>query len=326
LSLQSSPTLHAILVAAGLAAATSASTAGPCALKQFASIPAGYLADGRNVLEVSIDGDPAKLLLDTGSPFNLLGRAYVDRRQMPVRDMGGAAYGLTGRALQQVTHANQLTLGNAVARDPSFLIGNGFGDGRDGGVVGVFGTDYLAKFDVELDPTTGRVKLFSPDHCPGSVVYWAKDYFRLAIHLTDDKHVETKVAVDGKELKALIDTGADRTTMRLAVARDLFGLGTEAAGAQARAKITGVEGVKVDTFTHVFHSLTFGDITLRDTKIEIADIDQGKGAEWVGSRIVGNPGQPDVIIGMSLLRQLHLFIAYSEPAIYFTIAEPKSAG
>ena len=73
--------------------------------------------------------------------------------------------------------------------------------------------------------------------------------------------------------------------------------------------VHGMDGIKIDAFPHTFHSMTFGGITLNDTQMIVADIDQGKGSEQTGSRIRGNHDQPDVIIGMSLLRKLHLFIA-----------------
>jgi hypothetical protein len=97
----------------------------------------------------------------------------------------------------------------------------------------------------------------------------------------------------------MIDTGAPSTTMRLST---------------ARGDLHGMDGIKINAFPHTFHSMTFGGITLNDTQMIVADIDQGKGREQTGSRIRGNHDQPDVIIGMSLLRKLHLFIAYSEPA------------
>jgi hypothetical protein len=48
-------------------------------------------------------------------------------------------------------------------------------------------------------------------------------------------------------------------------------------------------------------------------------MDVGRGTKVTGSHIAGLGGQEDVIIGMSLLRKLHVFIAYEEPALYFTV-------
>jgi len=48
-------------------------------------------------------------------------------------------------------------------------------------------------------------------------------------------------------------------------------------------------------------------------------MDSGRGASNVGSHISGLRDREDVIIGMALLGKLHVFIAYSEPALYFTL-------
>jgi predicted aspartyl protease len=315
-----------IAVASGVAGAlgtVSASVAGECQLKQLASIPAAFTNSGRIVVDVSLDDAPVKMLIDTGASINLLGQAFVEQQGMQVFDSQGTVYGLTGKELHQVARVSRLRLGNAVARDPVFVVGDMGREGNNGGPVGIFGADYLAQYDVEIDPTGGFVKLFSSDHCPGKVVYWTNEYFRLPAHLTLDHHLEVQITVDGKELKAMIDTGAPTTTMRLAAARDVFGIESPSPGAPAPGQVRGVDGVGIEAFRHQFKSLTFGDITLNDTQMTIADIDQGKGGYSLGSRITGNHAQPDVIIGMSLLRQLHLVIAYSEPAIYFTVVERK---
>ena len=326
MSLPRSTAFCAALTLLGSVAAAPPSVAAECRLKEVTAIPASFNARGRIVLDAAIDGDPVKLVLDTGSVFDILGESYVRRRGMPIIETRELGFGLSGKELRRVTRISQLNLGNLVARDPIFLVGEVGDDGATAHPVGLFGTEYLAKFDVELDPAAGQVKLFSPDHCPGDGVYWAKEYFRLPVHLTRYYRLEAQIEVDGKELKALIDTGAQTTTMRLAAAQDLFGIGLDSAGAAPPGKIHGADGVKLDAIPHIFHSLSFGGITLNDTKMIVADIDQGKGTNILGTRIEGNHAQPDVLIGMSLLRQLHLFIAYSEPAIYFTIAETKPAG
>jgi predicted aspartyl protease len=271
-----------------------------------------------------IDGDPEKLVLDTGATHNILGQVYVERRGMQIIETPRLGYGLTGKELDQITRVSQLTLGNMIARDPSFVIGIFGGDGSKGGSVGLFGSEYLANFDVEIDPMAGRINLFSPRHCPGAGVYWAPEFFQVPVYLTQTNRIEVQIEVDGKTLKGLIDTGAPETTMRLATAEAVFDIVPDGTNGPAHRKFSGVDGVKIDAFSHTFKSLTFGGITLRDTKMTIADIDQGKGAAHKGSRIVGNHAQPDVLIGMSLLRKLHLFIAYSESSVYFTLAETKT--
>jgi predicted aspartyl protease len=314
--------LAALLVGTfGLTATAPAGAAEDCRLKQFASIPTTFGADGRVALEVAINDQPAKLLIDTGAGLSFLDRAFVDHVRLPQYDTPVLGYGLTGRPIDRAARVARFALGRAVIHNQSFAIGSVGGDGTDGRPVGIFGANYLAPYDVEIDPVGRHLNLFLPDHCTGQTVYWANEYFRLPVHLTEGKGLEATVQVGGKSVRALLDTGASVTTMRLAIARDLFNL-TPPAGAPAT--LSGVDGSRLDSFVHRFESLTLGGITLHDTAVVIADIDSGKGATRYGTRIRGNPEQPDMLIGMPLLRRLHLFIAYSEPAVYFTLADPAA--
>lgn len=311
-----------LLCAVSLAAAAPPAFADDCRLTEFASLPSNYGAGGPITLDVTIDDRPAKLALDTGSGLSFLFQGFVDRFDLPQHDTQDFAYGLTGKPIHKIVQVEHMTLGRGAISNGVFGVANIPSDGTDRQPVGIFGAGYLANFDVELDPTAGRVNLFDPKHCPGHVVYWAKEYFRLPVHFGDGKRLETEVTLDGRPVRAMIDTGAGVTTLRLAVARSLFGIDQPDAAAGRQLTLQGLEGAPLDTFPHVFHTLTLGGITLNDTKVIIADINSGRGAEHTGSRIVGLPDQPDMLIGLPLLRRLHLFIAYSEEAIYFTIADP----
>ena len=306
------------IVALLVSAVLTPAAADSCQLEQFASVPVKFAPSGHLLLDVALDGEPTELILDTGAGASTLSGAYVERRQWPVSETRVWGYGLTGKGLSGMVRVGLLRLGDAVSRGPAFGVANFGGDGRDGGPVGLFAADYLANYEVELDLAAGRIKLFSQDHCAGTLVFWAREYFRLPLQLTQDKRLTAEVPVDGRTLKALIDTGAPQTTMRLATARQLF----DVAPPDGRtATASGIDGVKIATFPHKFDSLTFGGITLRNTTVQISDINSGQGAGNPGSHITGKLDQPDLIIGMSLLRQLHFLIAYSEPALYFTVGD-----
>jgi predicted aspartyl protease len=313
----------AILLGCCLLSATA--WADDCKLKQFAAVSARFTKNGRILLDLSIDGEPAKMILDTGGAVSTLEEAYVDRRKLPAVDSGRKIVGMTGTQLYRATRVSELTLGNAVAHDVVFQVTSLLRNGGNGGPVGLFGADFLVPHEVELDPEAGRVTLFSPDHCPGNVVYWAKEYFRVPFDMTPDGRIEVAVTIDGKVFHGLVDTGAPMTTMRLAVAQAAFNITPESVDEQSRGYTNGVDGVKISAFAHNFQSLTFGGITLQNTKVVIADIDSGQGATHAGSRITGNSKQPDLLIGMSLLSRLHMFISYSERALYFTLADHSPA-
>lgn len=314
---------RAAAVLALLLAGLESARAESCQLKQFASIPAEFRGN-RIFIDVSINDQPTKLVVDTGAGFSVIGAAFAERLGLPMAETGTTGYGLTGRGLNGAAKVAALKLGNAVSRDAAFGLARFGDDGKDGGAVGLFAADYMANYDVEFDPAGGRLKLFSQDHCTGKVVYWDKEYFRLPASLTPDKRLMVDLRINDKPLRGLIDTGAGSNVLRLAVARRLFDVDPEAEGLKHHSA-EGIDATKVDMFPHVFDSLSFGDITLRNTSVQVLDMDSGKGASNVGSHISGLRDQEDVIIGMALLSKLHIFIAYSEPAVYFTMAEPPKA-
>ena len=60
--------------------------------------------------------------------------------------------------------------------------------------------------------------MFLPNQCPGNVVYWAKEYFRLPIYVpqgvTLNRRMVAVIKVNDVGLHGLIDTGTGETTMR----------------------------------------------------------------------------------------------------------------
>jgi predicted aspartyl protease len=300
-----------------------------CEMKRIASIPATLSAHNQLLVDVTINDVPAKIQIDTGADTSLLSEKFAARVGLPIEDMPGVVYGLTGRALNSKTHVRSLRLGSTTSTNADFALMPVGSDGTDGGPIGLFGTDYLQNYDVEIDVAGGRVNLFSQDHCPGKVVYWAKDYFKTPIFYPGESFLHRPtldIVVDGKTLRALVDTGAYMTIMRMATARDRFDLSPGSPDMQKFAQTSGVDGRRLETYQHTFQSLTFGDITLHNTRMAIVPIVTAGHVVALGSHL--NPSlanEPDVLIGMNLLKQLHLLIAYGENALYYTIAPAKQA-
>lgn len=300
-----------------------------CSLKQIASIPAEVTPDDTLVVSVKINDVPAKIRVDTGGAVSALNKKFAERVGMPIETMPGVVYGLTGRALDQKTRVSTLRMGEAVSRNADFALMPVGGDGTDGQPVGLFGTDYLQNYDVEFDFAGGKMNLFAPEHCVDRVVYWAPEFFKNKIHYQQDSILHTPlidISVDGKNMLGIIDTGATTNIMRMASAKNRLDLSMDGPDTPKIGSVSGVEGVKLDVYEHVFQTLTFGDLTLRNTKMEIIPINSAAHVEKLGSHLKqGAIDDPDVMIGMSFLKKLRLYISYSENAIYYTIAPPKQA-
>jgi predicted aspartyl protease len=311
----------------GLAGWTSSSFgADRCTLKQVAAVPAILSANNRLLINATINGQAVWIQVDTGASVSILSKEFVKRMGMPIVTSRSTFYGLTGRGINEQTRVAKLQLGNTTSNNALFVVAPLGDDGPDSEPVGLFGSDYLQNYDVEIDVAGGKVVLFSPDHCPGTLVYWAPEFFKSNIYYGDSGPVHRPmldVVVDGKKLRALLDTGAFMSVMRLAVAEDRFDLSLDSPDMQKIGETIGVEGLKIATYAHDFQSMTFGDITLHHPKLLIAPIDSGTRTPNIGSHIRSEAGNvEDLLVGMSLMKRLHLVIAYSENAIYYTIATP----
>ncbi|HEV2674041.1 MAG TPA: aspartyl protease family protein [Aliidongia sp.] len=298
-----------------------------CTLKLLASIPAEVTRYNTLVVDVKINDVPVKIRVDTGGVASMVSKKFAERLGMPIEEMPSVLFGLTGKAINQKTRVTTLKMGEAVSRNADFAVMPSGGDGTDGEPVGLFGTDYLQNYDVEFDFAGGKMNLFSPEHCADRVVYWAPEFFKTKIRYQVGGILHTpliNIAIDGKNMLGIIDTGAPSNMMRMASAEDRFDLSFGSIDTPKVGKAYGIEGVKLDRYEHVFQSMTFGDLTLHNTKIEIAPINSAAHVEKIGSHLKESPeDEPDVYVGMNFLTKLHLFISYSENAIYYTIAPPK---
>ena len=172
-----------------------------------------------------------------------------------------------------------------------------------------------------------RCTLLSPDHCPGKVIYWPATAVA-AVPMRGQFERETSVfpvTVDGKAVNATLDTGSTTTILNLGFAGKHL--------RSARATSSGVTTVTALDSTHGsavlstrFKTLTFGDDADR--------LDHGRqSAKWTCSptswailaRRGSNTGTapsprpkaqsvalPDMLLGMNVLKHLHIYIAYGE--------------
>ena len=88
---------------------------------------------------------------------------------------------------------------------------------------GLLGADFLYYFDLDFDFAKARLRLVSPEHCKGKVVYWTKGDYGTVPFEYKDRKIRLNIRLDGKDVVAYLDTGAADTVMSLEAAADLFG-------------------------------------------------------------------------------------------------------
>ncbi|MBI4827579.1 MAG: clan AA aspartic protease [Nitrospinae bacterium] len=124
------------------------------AAAQTYTIP--YVEGGvRPVVTVSIDGAPARMLVDTGSRFVALSGARAKAQDAPRYPVAAA----TGLVMARLVTFSRVEAGGAVSE----MVEGALLDAAPNGVDGLLGQSFLADFIVTLDPARRVMELRAPD-------------------------------------------------------------------------------------------------------------------------------------------------------------------
>ena len=164
-----------------------------------------------------IDGEPIKLLVDTGAERTLLTEATVDRLHLP-RDFQHATrtFGIgSPTATWDAKLRNGIELGGTefpvdrvtVGR---FAINEAAGNQADG----LLGADVLLAFDIDLNLPAHEMTLYKPRYgCPDASPPWHEVYVSIDGVSTRRDRLLLPFELDGVGGTALLDTGAQMSSI-----------------------------------------------------------------------------------------------------------------
>jgi hypothetical protein len=193
--------------------------------------------------------------------------------------------------------------------DPSGITGNL--DGR-------LSPDLLRGYDVDFDFANNKMNFFAQDHCPGKVVYWTTSYASIPMTLDRIGHIVIRVELDGETLDAVVDTGAAQSTISETYASRAFHIGATSPGA---SPVPNAGPDSLIQYRYAFKALTMNGIAVKNPVINVLPDRAEQQIRAQLGKLADDPQfgvdqQPRLIIGMDVLRQLHLYIAYKERMLY----------
>ena len=287
-----------------LGCATPALADDTCHLQLVTSLAMGIDRDGGVYVPMTVAGKQVNLLIDTGGIDSMLDRSTVDMLGLRKDAMGGGIHMTMfgGARIDSYATAHDIILGTLKAPEMRFLI---MPDGHTAPEVqGTLAPDVLRAYDDDFDFAGAKFNLISQDHCPGKVVYWTKDPpAEIQFYYTNITHVSFPVLLDGKQVTVEMDTGASRSVYSLEDAQSLFGF-----DAASPALVSLNDYAPGRSFKYPFKTMTFGGVSVANPDIVLVPD--------AVSRLSVN----HIILGMGILRQLHLYIAYHEKKLYVTPA------
>lgn len=307
-----------------LALLSTGARADDCTLHQYASLPIIANVDGLPVVEAQIDGGTFRLLADTGGIYSLLRKDIADSLKLsphPIRN-GSEIYDASGTRIRDYVEAPGFKLGPiALDKFPMMVQSNPL---ISKAIDGTLAVDFLSRFDVEIDFANRKLNLFSPDHCPGKVVYWSSSYADAPFKI-EGMHIVVPVTLDGQTLQSILDTGSSLSSISEGVAHKVFGISSSSPG------IESLPGAKPDDLVQNrfrFKSLSFNDVSISNPLLLLFPdkLAQGYTHEH-DDKLALDPiygvdlKSPSLTLGVDVLSKLHLYISYKEKMLYVTAAD-----
>jgi predicted aspartyl protease len=287
-------------------------------LRLIATLP---MAQWRNsnlvTIPVSINGVEKQFLLDTGGYFTQISPAMADELKIPQHQGNAQMYAADGSVSRTEVAIHNFAIGPLHAEEYEMPVS------PNAGFEGIFSPLGYKTVDFDLDFSAAKVNLLLSDHCEGKVFYWPHQASAVVPYTHRENKFIVPVTLDGKEWNAIIDTGASTSTLRLDDAEFVYGLSPDSPNMSVVGHVGNDERAPI--FNYPFKTLTFGDITVTNPHIRIYTDIMGKKVDYGGNKGLAERAYhditlPDVIIGMDVLRKLHLYLAQNENRLYITEA------
>lgn len=273
-----------------------------CQLRAMAMLEMQTMPDGRVTIPVQVEGHDYRLMINTGGYINTLSPQLVKEQGYEPERSPGVLRGMGTRRLDHYVTVKDFVIGRSHGKNFKFFV-DGFNTIFDDGTLA---PQILAAYDVDLDFAHGKLNLFSSDHCPGQVTYWTKNGAAVVpIQIQALTQVRIPVTIDGKEIMAMVDTGSSTSYISMRAAKRYLGIDEKDPALKSRGNVA-INGMVAPVYTYAFQTLNFGDVKVSHPQIQIV-------TDKVWS-------ENDLVLGIGILRQLHLYIAYKEKKMYITPA------
>ena len=294
-----------------------------CELKRVESYDLRLDGQGHALIPLVLD-KPRMMIVDTGGARSELYSSVVNEMKLPTTDADEAArknaypfgkmVAFNGYVSDTVAVVPSVSFGVLKFANPTFSV---VGDSRtpplaDNEVAGALGPSHLMTFDVEFDFAAGKMNLYLQnfqDNCADRLVYWSNRYAAVPFTLSPEGHIRFVMRLDGKDVKAVLDSGAPFSSIDSDLAFTRFKVEGSSGGSN-----TGSHGARLAV--HRFQSLAIGGVEFRNPELVLVPDEVS---------LEANSPVPDVILGLREMSFFHIFIAYSQSRIYLTLANPTEA-
>ncbi len=257
--------------------------------REIAALPLRTEPGGLVSVSASADQKPLNLVVDTGTGLSLIdadtARGFGWIATEPSRTMERLAGGIVVRAAVRL---ESLRLGDVAMAPGDVGVAANLALADTGGMLGA---DILSRYDVELDVGNSVLKLFEAGGCPPLQPV-------VAMLGARGNEIVIPVSLDGRDLEAVLDSGAERSFTSIASAHNRLGLDPDSLGPATEVVLNGAE--RINVYPRSFANLRVGGLDFGDQIVEIQ------------ATAAGRRRPPDLVLGMDFLRRVRVYISYRD--------------
>jgi hypothetical protein len=310
----------AVLATTGFASAAHAA----CRIGMFGDLPLEP-DPYRALVKGAVNGQSSLFILDTGAWASTI--SYADAQRYKVK-VDGSAFVYTGVELKAEGVGGRQGVGAAtfdmklgsleLPREVMTAIPM---RSLDHGAAALVGRDLLGQHDIELDMPDHEVRLVKITGCtPADLDYWNKPYSvaKLESDGSSRPAILVNVLLNGRPVPAMLDSGAEETTITEEAAR--------LAGADLRTsadygKVRGIGDGAISAKIAHFASFTLGDETIHDVNLVVSEMWKYNKLEQTGTRLgseAHDTFQPRMLLGADFLSSHRVMVANSMGVVVFS--------
>ena len=276
-----------------------------CALVPLAAMP---LDTTQNLLFVTagIGGQPVRLLVDTGAERTVLTEAAVVRLGLShdVHHMT-RSFGIGGSSANWDADIPGIVLGGTRFPLQHVAVGNFTIDHVSGPRTdGLLGADILLAFDMDIDSAAHRLTLYRVRRCPDAVPPWHEPAIRINGLEARRDRLLVPITLDGVAGMAILDTGAQATTIGMAMAQRL-GISEATLAADPTIMAHGAAPRPVAVRVHRFRELMVGDARIEDPTLAVVPNGSAVG---------------DALLGGDFLRDRRVWLSFATRRLFVSTA------
>jgi len=316
-------TLLTVLALPALAAPRT--PAGDCKLNRLASLDL-QVTPTNVYVPVVVDGTPALMGLNIQSTMSFMWRPSAARLHLEIEPLRREGVHVGDSPISELAVANVLALGTLQLLKAQFLLvpqTAGSPAQSDRPEVGALGLGTFSKVDFELDFKNNKLNLYSQDHCPGVVVYWAETSALAPFRRGELGEAYFPFEIEGKKISASLSTSAPISTITTDATKRLYGFDENSADIETRR---GPSGNIISQYRAM--AITTPGLNVSNTQIQLAKKPMKECSLQLRQRIDGVAqyyncmgSEGPLHIGLNVLEKLHLYFATKENVLYFTAAD-----